>query len=158
MKTHNIITSVTIAEEHELADDDRRLVQTAKAACRNAYAPYSQFHVGAAARLEDGTIVTGANQENVAYPSGLCAERTAIFAAQAAHPELAVDTLAIAACDENGFTTQPVTPCGACRQVMAEVERRYGRHMRLLLYGGEHVYIIERSTDLLPLSFGDSKL
>lgn len=158
MKTHNIITPVTIAEEHELADDDRRLVQTAKAACRNAYAPYSQFHVGAAARLEDGTIVTGANLENVAYPSGLCAERTAIFAAQAARPELAVDALAIAACDKDGFTTQPVTPCGACRQVMAEVERRYGRHMRLLLYGGEHVYIIERSTDLLPLSFGDSKL
>ena len=158
MKTHQIITPVTIAEEHELGDTDSWLVQTAKAACRNAYAPYSHFSVGAAALLEDGTIVTGANQENVAYPSGLCAERTAIFAAQAAHPELAIDALAIAACDNDGLTSRPVTPCGACRQVMAEVERRYGRHMRLLLCGSECVYIIERSTDLLPLSFGDSTL
>ena len=104
--------------------------------------------------LEDGTIVTGSNQENAAYPSGLCAERTTLFHAGSEYPDKAVTTLAIAASNSEGFTEQPVTPCGACRQVMLEAEQRHHRPIRMLMYGTACIYETRGTKDLLPLSFG----
>ena len=103
--------------------------------------------------LDDGTIVTGSNQENAAYPSGLCAERTTLFHAGSEYPDKAVNTLAIAASNSEGFTEQPVTPCGACRQVMLEAEQRYLRPIRMLMYGTACIYETRGTKDLLPLSF-----
>ena len=139
----------------ELSDKDRELIEAAKRATEGSYAPYSKFRVGAALRLADGTIVAGANQENVAYPSGLCAERTALFYAGATYPDKAVEALAIAArTEEGGFTTTPIAPCGACRQVMLETELRYRTPIRILLYGTEGVYVVEGGVgELLPLRF-----
>ncbi len=138
----------------ELTDSDKRLIEAAIEATKRSYAPYSHFHVGAAAMLDDGTIVTGSNQENAAYPSGLCAERTALFHAGSEYPDKAVTTLAIAASNCDGLTEQPVTPCGACRQVMLEAEQRYSRPIRMLMYGTACIYETRGTKDLLPLSFG----
>ena len=137
----------------ELTDSDKRLIEAAKEATKRSYAPYSHFNVGAAAMLDDGTIVTGSNQENAAYPSGLCAERTTLFHAGSEYPDKAVNTLAIAASNSEGFTEQPVTPCGACRQVMLEAEQRYLRPIRMLMYGTACIYETRGTKDLLPLSF-----
>lgn len=138
----------------ELDAADRQLIDAAKEATHRSYAPYSHFAVGASARLADGTIVTGSNQENAAYPSGTCAERTTLFYANARYPDLAVEALAVAARTASGYLPTPIPPCGACRQVLLETERRYGRPMRILLYGKEAVYVINGTKDLLPLSFG----
>ena len=138
----------------ELTTDDRELVEKAIGATANSYSPYSHFSVGACLRLSDGSTVIGANQENAAYPVGLCAERTAIFAAQAQHPELSVLALAIAARNTSGeLTDQPVAPCGSCRQVILEVEERYHQPIRILLYGRKGIYILQSVKDLLPLCF-----
>ena len=142
----------------ELSAHDRELVERAVQATYNAYAEYSHFYVGAAVRLADGSIVIGANQENAAFPSGLCAERTALFAAQANHPDQSVQTLAIAARNDNGLLDDPVSPCGACRQVILGVEDRYKQPIRILLYGKKGVYSVMSAKDLLPLSFVDSSM
>lgn len=143
----------------ELTAADRQLIDAAKDATRRSYAPYSHFHVGAAVLLADGTVVTGTNQENAAYPSGLCAERTTLFYAGSTHPDTAVVSLAIAAFTNGAFTTNPIVPCGACRQVMLETEQRYNHHIRTLLYGTEGIYLIEGGTrELLPLTFNASFL
>ena len=117
----------------ELPAQEQNLVESAIQATDNSYSPYSHFRVGAALRLEDGSVQMGANQENAAFPSGLCAERTAIFAAQAQHPELRPVLLAIAARNANGLLPEPVSPCGACRQVMLQMEQRYGQPMGVIL-------------------------
>ena len=137
----------------ELSAADRELVEQAIAATNNSYSPYSHFRVGAAARLADGTIFIGANQENAAFPSGLCAERTALFAAQAQLPEQPVVALAIAAGNAESLTDKPISPCGSCRQVMIELEDRYKNNMRIMLYGTDGVYTFETAHDLLPISF-----
>jgi cytidine deaminase len=143
----------------ELTAADRQLIDAAKDATRRSYAPYSHFHVGAAVLLADGTVVTGTNQENAAYPSGLCAERTTLFYAGSTHPDTAVVSLAIAAFTDGAFTTNPIVPCGACRQVMLETEQRYNHPIRTLLYGTEGIYLIEGGTrELLPLIFNASFL
>ena len=142
----------------ELSANDRLLVERAMAATDNSYSPYSHFRVVAAVLLADGTIVIGANQENAAFPSGLCAERTAIFAAQAHHPEQPVMAIAIAARTAESFTDKPVSPCGACRQVIAGMEDRYGSKVRVLLYGTDGVFVFESICDLLPLSFIDDDM
>ena len=142
----------------ELSDSDKQLSGTAKEATKRSYAPYSHFNVGAAVLLEDGTIVAGSNQENAAYPSGLCAERTALFHAGSQYPDKAITTLAIAASNSEGFTELPVTPCGACRQVLLETEMRYKRPIRVLMYGTAFVYEILGTKDLLPLSFTDKSM
>lgn len=153
---------INIRIEHltldELQVSDRKLVERALEASHNAYAEYSHFYVGAAVRLADDSVVIGANQENAAFPSGLCAERTAIFAAQAQHPELPITTLAIVARNDNGLLDEPVTPCGACRQVILGIEDRYKHPIRILLYGKSGVYQIATVKDLLPLSFVDSSM
>lgn len=142
----------------ELDTEDRELVECALQATDNAYAEYSHFYVGAAVRLANGRIVIGANQENAAFPSGLCAERTAIFAAQANYPDQPITTLAIAARNDNGLLETPVSPCGACRQVIIGIEDRYQVPIRTLLYGKSGVYCVKSAKDLLPLSFVDSSM
>lgn len=137
----------------ELSDDQRALLSAAKQMTTQSYCPYSHFRVGAAARLANGLVVTGSNQENAAYPSGLCAERTTLFAANANHPDQGVTALAIACYTQGAFTPYPGSPCGSCRQVMIETEHRYGIPMEVLLYGEEYTYVFERASDLLPLGF-----
>ena len=142
----------------ELDESSQRLIQKAIRATDNSYAPYSCFRVGAAVLMDNGVTYVGANQENAAYPSGLCAERTAIFAANAQHPKNKIVALAIAASNKDGLTQQPVSPCGACRQVILEVEARYQQPIRILLYGTEAVYVVDSVRDLLPLQFTSKEL
>lgn len=142
----------------ELNETDRRLTDAARVATSRSYSPYSHFAVGAAALLENGTIVTGSNQENAAYPSGTCAERTTVFYANSQYPDQPILTLAIAARNEAGFLEQPISPCGACRQVLLETEQRYGKPMRILLCSRTGVYELQGVKDLLPLSFGQMQL
>ena len=158
MKTIDIHIEIGFCQLDELSAEDQELVNAAIKATDNSYAPHSHFHVGAAIRLADGSVVIGANQENAAFPSGLCAERTAIFAAQAQRPDQSVSVLAIAARNANGLLKDPVTPCGSCRQVMMEVEDRYKQPVRTLLYGTNGVYIINSVKDLMPLSFVEENL
>ena len=148
-----IIDYLEYAGVGEMEPQDRELVQAALDARRGSYSPYSKFRVGAALRLEDGTIVQGANQENIAYPSGLCAERTAMFAAGANHPGVAFDTLAIAGGNGEEVCEMPAAPCGACRQVMAEYQRHYGKPLKIILIGTHSIYKFFRVEDILPLIF-----
>ena len=135
------------------------MIDKAKEATSRSYAPYSKFSVGAAALLKNGVIVTGTNQENAAYPSGTCAERTTLFYANSQYPDQPVQTLAIAARNEQGkFLEDPITPCGACRQVMLEMETRYRQPMRILLYGEKEIYEMQKVGDLLPFSFDASAM
>ena len=137
----------------ELAAADRELMEAAIEATATAYAPYSNFHVGAAARMADGTIVKGSNQENIAYPSGLCAERTALFAASAQHPGTAVEALAIVGRNPEGMLTA-ASPCGACRQVMAEQQMRQDKKLRILCYQTDgKILVFEGVESLLPFVF-----
>ena len=142
----------------ELSQSDRELVSAAMEATKGSYAPYSKFRVGAAARLANGLVFTGANQENAAYPSGLCAERTTLFAANAQYPDQPVLALAIAARKGNRFMPTPIPPCGACRQVISGVEDRFGHPVRILLYGTEGIYECNGIDALLPLRFVDSDM
>ena len=142
----------------ELSQSDRELVSAAMEATKGSYAPYSKFRVGAAARLANGLVFTGANQENAAYPSGLCAERTTLFAANAQYPDQPVLALAIAARKGNLFMPTPISPCGACRQVISGVEDRFGHPVRILLYGTEGIYECNGIDALLPLRFVDSDM
>jgi len=142
----------------ELSEAEKKLVLKAKEATVNSYAPYSAFRVGAALQLENGQVVTGNNQENAAYPSGLCAERVTLFYANANWPDTPVITLAIAARGQSGFLKFPISPCGSCRQVLLESERRQKRPIRILLYGEEGITIISSVRDLLPLSFDETYL
>ena len=137
----------------ELSGEDRQLVEAAVGAMRNAYSPYSNFKVGAAVRLSDGSIVIGSHQENAAYPSGLCAERTAMFAASAQHPDLAIRSLAVAGGLNGQLEDVPASPCGACRQVMAQYQRKAGAPLSVLVVGAEKVWKFDRVDDLLPFIF-----
>ena len=132
---------------------DRELAEAAIQATEGSYAPYSKFNVGAAVRLDSGLIVKGANQENAAYPSGLCAERTAMFYASATYPECIMTGIAITASQEGVLCDNPVTPCGACRQVMAQYQTKGGKPMSILLVGGRKIWKFEKVDDLLPLIF-----
>lgn len=150
---------ITLKEEGELNEVEQKLVAAAKEATFRSYAPYSRFCVGAAALLDNGEIVTGNNQENCAYPSGLCAERTTLFYANSRYPDVPVRTLCIAARDTSGsFTKEPISPCGACRQVMLETEHRFGRPMQVMLFGTNGIYFIDSAQDLLPVGFDQDSL
>ncbi|MGM9714376.1 MAG: cytidine deaminase [Prevotella sp.] len=154
MNDINILTHIKAYTKDELDQLDRELVRHAIEATAHSYSPYSRFSVGACIRLADGSLMIGANQENAAYPSGLCAERTAIFSAQALHPDQHITAIAIAARDTSGhLTRKPISPCGACRQVMIEIEQRYKQRMRVILYGEDMVLCIDSASELLPLSF-----
>ncbi|MDD6541008.1 MAG: cytidine deaminase [Prevotella sp.] len=157
MKEIDITIKIKLCNPQELTADDRELVDRAIKATENAYAPYSHFYVGAAIRLQDGTIFTGANQENAAFTSGTCAERATLFAAQSQRPDQPLSTIAIAARNAAGLLKQPIPPCGQCRQALLEMEDRYKKPLRLLLYGTEGIYVINSVKDILPLTFvGDT--
>ena len=136
-----------------LENEDRELLSSALKATSGAYTPYSHFQVGAAVRMNNGVIITGSNQENSAYPSGLCAERTALFYAQSQYPHLTVEAVAITAKSNEGQPPDPVYPCGACRQVMLEVQKRSGRPVRIIMGGSQKIHIVASVGDLLPLAF-----
>ena len=159
MKQLDIHTTIKIYSPDELSAEEQQLVEVAKKATTRSYAPYSHFHVGAAALLANGEIISGTNQENAAYPSGICAERTTLFYANSQHPQEAVKALAIAARTSEGHWTEtPISPCGACRQVMTETENRFGKPMKVLLCSAQEVFVIESAKDLLPVSFGSEDL
>lgn len=158
MKEINLTTKIRVYLLDECTETEKKLIEEAKQATKKAYARYSDFRVGAALLLDDGTIITGNNQENAAYPSGLCAERTAVFFANANFPEQKVVAIAVAAFNNGKFTKDVITPCGACRQVLLEVENRYRSPMKILMYSDEEIYVVESVKDILPLSFGDEML
>ncbi|MDR2691820.1 MAG: cytidine deaminase [Dysgonamonadaceae bacterium] len=148
-----ITAKIRIYNYEELLFEEKNIVDKAKEAVFRAYAPYSGFKVGAAALMENGEIITGNNQENIAFPSGLCAERTTLFYAHSQYPGEAVRALAVAAHTKGDFIDRPISPCGACRQVMLETEMRFRRRVKVILYGKKEIYIIENIKDLLPLAF-----
>ena len=137
----------------QMEQQERELVEAAIDAIQGSYAPYSKFNVGAAVRLDNGEIIQSANQENAAYPSGICAERTAMFYASAKYPENAITAIAIGASQQGVLCSNPVSPCGACRQVMAEYQTKGGQPMTIFLIGSEKIWKFEKVNDLLPLIF-----
>jgi cytidine deaminase len=147
------ITVYTYESEAALPEESRVLVERARQASGRAWAPYSHFSVGAALMLENGEVVEGNNQENGAFPSGLCAERVALFHAGANYPGVAVTKIAIAAAKEGRFIDQPVFPCGGCRQTMIEMESRSGKPMEVIMVGAAEIKVVKQAADLVPLPF-----
>lgn len=160
MKKKDITISYSEYESiEELSNDDHLLLVRSQKAVESAYAPYSTYHVGAAVLLENGEIITGSNQENAAYPSGLCAERVALFYASSQYPDVPVKSIAISARAREFKINSPVTPCGSCRQVMAETENRFGNSLRLIMRGGNgNIIIIDGVKNILPLMFQANEL
>jgi cytidine deaminase len=159
IKTNNISFSYKEYETfNDLDESDRELIDAARNSAENAYAPYSKFSVGAAIRLESGTIVSGANIENAAFPSGICAERSALANSISNYPGDKPSAIAIAAKTIEGFTEDPIPPCGNCRQVIAEEESRTGKHIRIILSGRTKTLIIDNIGCLLPLQFNKKNL
>jgi cytidine deaminase len=154
MKEMVLKSTIHTAQLEELSEEDRSLIEQAIEATNRSYAPYSHFHVGAALLLENGKTFIGCNQENAAFPAGICAERSAIFAAGAQYPDVPVVTLALTARNTEGkLVEEPASPCGTCRQVIIETETRFKHPVRLLLYGTKHTLIIDGIGALMPLSF-----
>jgi cytidine deaminase len=148
-----------VESDHELDEKDRVLVEKARAAIPNSYAPYSRYRVASSLRLKDGTIVIGTNQENAAYPSGLCAERVAIFSASANYPGMLVESIAIVVSSLDFTINEPAAPCGSCRQVIIEYEQKQDQPIRLILAGEEgKILLVPSCKDLLPLYFQENQL
>lgn len=141
----------------ELEQSDKELALKAIEALDGSYSPYSHFAVGAAVRLSDGTIIKGANQENAAFPAGLCAERTAMFSAGANHPDTPMVEIAIVGKTGGAICDSPATPCGSCRQVMAEYQSKGGRNMEVLLVGAKRIMKFSKVQDILPFIFDSLK-
>jgi cytidine deaminase len=159
MKTTEIKILVREFEnKEELSAEDRQLLLEARKITQQAYAPYSGFHVGAAILLDNGQVVTGNNQENSAYPSGLCAERVTLFYANANFPESAVKTIAVSAAKNGRLVDEPVKPCGGCRQALAEAELRFEKPIRIILDGQDAILVLDGVESLLPLSFSKKAL
>lgn len=158
MREINLTTKIAVYLLEECSEVEKKLIDAAKNATQKAYAPYSQFRVGAAVLLENGEVIAGNNQENAAYPSGLCAERTALFFANASRPDQKVVSIAIAAWHNGQFTRDVITPCGACRQVLLEVENRFHSSVKILMSSEDGIYATSSARELLPLSFGDEML
>ncbi len=139
---------------NELPDKQRDLIEAAREACKGSYSVYSRFKVGAAVLLDNGEVITGNNQENIAYPSGLCAERVALFYAQSRYPDNSITMIAIAAYGESEQMKEPVMPCGACRQVMAEYEDRHNVKLKTIMAGETgKVLVSDNMEALLPMRF-----
>ena len=160
MKQHTLLTNYIEYDSSEiLLPADRQLLDRATAACAAAYAPYSGFSVGAAILLANGQVILGNNQENSVYPSGLCAERVALFAASANHPGIPIVAIAITATTHRFELDSPVTPCGSCRQVLVEYEQLHGQAIRIIMSSSfGSVRIVESSGSLLPFLFHAEKL
>jgi len=159
MKKKNI-TTVTYEYDSvdELSKNEQILIQKSKEVVNNAYAPYSKFQVGAAVLLENGEIITGTNQENAAYPSGMCAERVAVFYANSKFPNVPVIAIAVTAFTNNNFVKTPIPPCGSCRQVLVETETRFNTPIKIYLVSESKITVINDAKDLLPLNFDESSL
>ena len=154
MKELEIRPKIWEAQMDELTAEERSLIEQAIQGTNRSYSPYSHFRVGAALKLQNGVTIIGCNQENAAFPSGICAERSALFAAGAQYPDQPVMMLAIAARDSKGeFQAEPVSPCGPCRQVLIETETRFKQPVRILLYGTNRVFVMDGIKELMPLSF-----
>ncbi len=154
MKQHEI--QINLWEYHsieEFSDKEQQVIQLALDAMKKAYARYSHFYVGAAVLLENGEIIAGNNQENAAFPSGLCAERVALFYANAKYPDTAVSLLVVVAGQKDAITFEPATPCGACRQVMLETELRFHKPIKIIMVGRNKIFVLNSVKGLLPLSF-----
>jgi cytidine deaminase len=147
------------SSDRELSEADAELLRLAREVTEQAYAPYSHFRVGAAARLAGGGNITGTNQENASFPAGICAERTLLSVAGAQYPGVAIETLAISYDNENGPSDRPISPCGICRQSLQEFEQRTGRPVRLVL-GGQNgkIIVIPGASGLLPFAFTGDEL
>ena len=160
MKELKIETTLTVFEEFgELPKEIADLMTIAIEARKNAYAPYSKFHVGAAISLENGEVITGNNQENASYPSGLCAERTAIYYAGSKYPNVNIQAMAVSAGLENGSTSAPIPPCGACRQAISEYEVKQNQPIEIYFMGTSGKIVRSHSLEnLLPLIFDKSFL
>lgn len=142
----------------EIPTKYHNIIEQAKKISFDAYAPYSNFYVGAAILLDNNEVVVGNNQENAAFPSGLCAERVAMFYANANFPNTTIDAIAISAHNSNGFLDLPVAPCGSCRQVLLESENRFNKAIKIFLIGEKSIYEINKVSDLLPLNFDAKSL
>lgn len=143
----------------QLSSEEKKLIQAAENSARKAYAPYSRFQVGAAVLLENGQIVYGNNQENAAYPSGLCAERIAVFYANAQYPDIPITKLAITAIrDDNQVVDLPIAPCGSCLQVLLETQKRFNMSMEILLSGKQQIIKAENVEQFLPMNFNPVSL
>jgi len=154
MKTIEIAAKIRILDESELTLDQKNVVDAAKLATSRSYSPYSHYKVGAACLLDNGEIITGSNQENAAYPSGLCAERTAVFYAQSRYPEARILKLCIVGKTASDIYSKEVcAPCGACRQVILEAEYRNGAPIEILLPSQHGIYVINGISTLLPFGF-----
>lgn len=153
------ITSEIYTSIDKLPEADRRVLDMAIHVAPEAYAVYSNFHVGAALELEDGEIICGTNQENVAYPSGTCAERTAFYYAGSRYPEKKILRVAITAFSKNFKVNYPISPCGACRQAMAEYENKQHQAIRVIMMGEEgEIRVMDSVSDLLPFVFNEASL
>ena len=154
MEELSLNSTIKVCQKAELDEADRQLIDVAVESTNHSYAPHSHFHVGAAVRLANGVILPGCNQENAAFPAGICAERAAIFAAGAQYPDQPVIALAITARNTKGeLIDEPASPCGPCRQVLIETETRFKHPVRILLYGRKRTFVINSIKELMPLSF-----
>ena len=154
MKTIKFTAEVVETTFEELTAEQRKLVELARKATYRSYVPYSKFSVGAAILLDNGEMISGSNQENAAYPSGICAERTTAFYAHSTFPDAKFETIAIDARGTDGIETKmPISPCGACRQVLLEYEKLAGKDVNVILAGSSKIYIFPSVSSLLPYSF-----
>ena len=159
MKTELNIKYELLDNETALSPEDLALLQLARKTSAGAYAPYSNFLVGAAAMLNNGEIVTGTNQENASYPVGICAERVLLSAAAVLHPNEPIARLAISYSNLNGLSNKPISPCGICRQSLLEYEDRMKQGFKIIMSGlTGKILIISSAAALLPFSFGSSDL
>ncbi|MDR0755023.1 MAG: cytidine deaminase [Prevotellaceae bacterium] len=142
----------------ELDETERRLLEVANEATKTSYAPYSKFNVGSAVLLENGEIITGSNQENNAYPSGLCAERVAVFYANAKYPNIAIKAIAISSAVNNKINDIEVYPCGSCRQVLVESENRQNTKIKLIMGGVKSIIVVDSVSLMLPFTFDLDKM
>ncbi len=153
-----IQTKYIVCTYDELDSETRALIDEAKKMTRTSYSPYSHFAVGAALRMANGEIFSGSNQENAAYPSGLCAERTTLFYASAQRPDVPMSAIALATFAHGDFLDESAAPCAGCRQVMLEYEHKFKQPIKVILYGKKHTYIFESVASLVPFSFTEADL
>lgn len=144
---------------NELSDPDATLLKEARSVTKQAYAPYSNFHVGAAARMENGKIVVGTNQENASYPVGICAERVLLGSAANLYPDLAIESIAVSYDSKHVKSDHPISPCGMCRQALLEFENRMNKPVRLILGGMKgKIFVIKSVSQMLPFAFTSAEL
>lgn len=153
IKKDIVIKTTEYNSIEEFSKTEQEIIKKAKEIVLNAYSPYSHFSVGAAIYLDNGETITGTNQENSAYPSGLCAERTAMFYANSHFPNSKPLIIAVAAYTNGDYINNPIPPCGSCRQVLLESEKRYQNPIKIILIGKDKIVTLDNATSLLPLSF-----